>query len=127
MRSLSAPNRTIWAVILALLLSLRLVGAAGYMPAFESGRLTIVVCPGADDVAPLALNSVQHHRGHSNHAHGSCPYAAAASLSALGPAWTPLLEIAAFAAALLLGARLISATREFSRSRPPARGPPLPA
>jgi hypothetical protein len=127
MRSISARNRTICAVILALLLSLRLVGAAGYMPAFDNGRLSIVVCPGADDVAPLHLNVPHHHHGQSKHAHGSCPYAAAASLSALGPAWTPLLEIAAFAAALLLGARLISAPREFSRSRPPVRGPPLPA
>lgn len=128
MRSASALSRTIAAAVLALLLSLRLIGAAGYMPAFEQGRLSIVVCPGADDNAPLAIASPHHHHhDHSKHKHGTCPYAAAGSLGALGADFGPLLEGLVFAAALLLGRSFLLAPRLALRVRSPSRGPPVPA
>jgi hypothetical protein len=127
MRNASALSRAICAVILALLLSLRLVGGAGYMPAFAGGRVSIVVCPGADDNAPLALNAPHHHHGKTPHAHGSCPYAAAASLGGLGPDWTPLDAIFLLMAALLLARKPLFAAPAEPLAHPPARGPPLPA
>jgi hypothetical protein len=127
MRSASVLSRSICAALLALLLALRLIGAAGYMPAFDDGKLSIIVCPGADENAPLALNVPHHHHGHSNHTHGSCPYAAAASLGALGAAWPALLGIALFTAALLLGRKFLLPAHAIARARPPARAPPFPA
>jgi hypothetical protein len=113
------------AALVALLLSLRLIGAAGYMPAFEHGRLSIIVCPGADDNAPLAIASSHHHHDRSKHNHGTCPYAAAGALGALGADFGPLIESLIFAAALLLGRSFLLAPRLELRMRPPSRGPPL--
>ena len=127
MRNASARGRAICAVILALLLSLRLVGGAGYMPAFDNGRVSIVVCPGAGDNAPLALNTQHHHHGKTQHAHGSCAYAAAASLGGLGPDWTPLAAIFLLITALLLARKPLFAAPVEPLAHPPARGPPLPA
>jgi hypothetical protein len=120
-------SRTICAALLALLLGLRLLGATGYMPAFEQGRLSIIVCPSADENAPLAIGVAHHHHGHSKHDHGTCPYAAAASLGALGPGWAPLLGLVFFAVPLSLGRTYAFAVRHTLRARPPSRGPPLPA
>ena len=130
MRNASALGRAVCAALLALLLSLRMIGAAGYMPAFEHGAVSIIACPGADENAPLALNTAHrhdHHHGHSNDNHGSCPYAAAASLGALGPDWTPLLAALLFALVPLAGRASISSIRQLRRERPPSRAPPVPA
>lgn len=129
MRAASTPIRLGWAALFALLLALRTMGATGYMPAVEQGRLTIIVCPSADLNAPLALGSVhRHHHGRTDHQHPQCPYAAAASLGALGNDWTPLLAAMLFAAALLLlGPSPASVYRQSRRERPPTRGPPIPA
>jgi hypothetical protein len=120
--------RSAWGAILALLLALRLIGGAGYMPAFNAGALSIVVCPGADENTPLALNTPHHHHhGRSSHDHGSCPYAAAASLAALGPDWTPLLASILLAFATLPGTSSIHSLPPAKRIRPPSRAPPVAA
>jgi Protein of unknown function (DUF2946) len=112
----------------ALLLALRLIGSTGYMPSFDHGGIAIVVCPDADENAPLAIPGPQHHHhGHSKHQHATCPYAAAAALGALGPDFTPLLQVLLIAGALLLGRALVLPVRNVVRLRPPSRGPPLPA
>jgi hypothetical protein len=126
MTNASRLNRSIAVALLALLLSLRLIGAAGYMPAFEQGRLSIIVCPGADDNAPLAIASPHHHHDHSKHNHGTCLYAAAGALGALGANFGPLIEALIFAVALLLGSLLLPSPQLDLRVRPPSRGPPLP-
>ena len=126
MTAASTPIRSAWALLFALLLSLRLIGSAGYMPEVDHGSLKIVVCPGADLNAPLALGSM-YHRGHMQHRHAPCPYAAASALGAVGSDWAPRVAIVVFAAALLLGRTLLFIERQSRRDRPPAIGPPIPA
>lgn len=127
MRAASSPIRFAWAAAFALLLGLRLLGSSGFMPALDHGSLTIVACPDADLNAPLAINVMHHHRGHMGHDHNICPYAAAAAIGAVGNDFTPLLTIALFAGALLLGRTFLFLQRQRSRERPPAIGPPIPA
>lgn len=125
-----APSfaRLVCAALLALLLGLRLLGATGYMPGFEHGVGTIVVCPDADADAPLAIDGAHHHHGHSKHKHGGlCPYASASSLGALGAEFGALPAVLILAAALLLGRAALSLVRNHLRERPPSRAPPLPA
>jgi hypothetical protein len=121
------PIRLGWAMIFALLLALRLLGSAGYMPEIEQGRLTIVVCPDADLNAPFAIGTSHHHHGHGKVDHNICPYAAAAALGVVDPSWTQLLIAPVFIVALLLGSRSVFAGRQSTRERPPAIGPPIPA
>jgi DUF2946 family protein len=128
MRTTPAFARFTCAALLALLLGLRLLGATGYMPGFEHGVATIVVCPDADGNAPLAIGAAHHHDGHSKHKHGGlCPYASASSLGALGTELGALLAVLIFAAALLLGRDPLIAERKRLRERPPSRAPPLSA
>lgn len=126
MRAAPSPIRFAWAALLALLLGLRLIGATGYMPGVEQGRLTIIACPGADMNAPLALG-MAHHHGHMGHQHQLCPYAAAGALGAVGPDWAPLIGSVPVAVVLIPARTLLSVVRQATRDRPPAIGPPLPA
>jgi hypothetical protein len=105
------------------LLALRCLAPAGFMPAFDHGAVTIVACPGGDEAVP----SLMHHDGEHKSLHQLCPYASAASLGALGPDWTPLLQVLVFAVALLLGRTFLFVERHAVRERPPSRGPPIPA
>lgn len=127
MRAAPSPIRFAWAALLALLLALRLVGATGYMPSVEQGRLTIIACPGADMNAPLALGMGHHHHGHPGHEHNVCPYAAAGALGAVGPEWAPVPGPILLVGVLLLARTLTVVERQSTRDRPPAIGPPLPA
>jgi hypothetical protein len=123
----SAIGRSAAAALIALLLGLRLLGATGYMPAFEHGSMTIIVCPDADPSAPLAIGVAHHHHGQSKHEHGVCPYASASSMGALGMDFAALVGVLIFAAALLLGRTFRFLERNHARERPPSRAPPLPA
>ena len=109
--------------VLAALLALRSLAPAGFMPAFENGAVTIVICADAAAVA-----GHDHHRSGDEHGqHQRCPYAAASALGALGPDWPPLLTPLFFAVALLLGRTFLFVERHSRRERPPLRGPPIPA
>jgi hypothetical protein len=123
----SAIRRSAVAALIALLLGLRLLGATGYMPAFEHGSMTIIVCPDADVDAPLAINVAHHHHGQSKHPHGVCPYASVSSLGALGVDFGTLAGALIFAPALLVGRTFRFLERNRLRERPPSRAPPLPA
>jgi hypothetical protein len=128
MRTAPSFARVICATLLATLLGLRLLGATGYMPGFEHGVATIVVCPDADVDAPLAIDIPHHHHGHSKHKHGGqCPFASATSLGALGPEIGTLLVVLTFASALLICRPASLPKRNRLRERPPSRAPPLPA
>jgi hypothetical protein len=127
MRTAASPIRLAWAAAFALLLSLRLLGSAGYMPAVEHGWLTIVACPDADVNAPLAIGSGHHHHHGSKHKHGTCPYAEASALGALAADFTSLIAVLVFAVALLLGRSFAFFERQRTREWPPAIGPPIPA
>ena len=123
----SALRRSAVAALLALLLGLRLLGATGYMPAFEHGSMTIIVCPDADADAPLAVDVAHHHHGQSKHKHGICPYASASSLGALGAEFGALFGALIFGVALLPRRSFRFLERNRLRARPPSRAPPLPA
>jgi len=126
MRAAPTHLRLAWAVLLALLLVLRSLAPAGFMPAFDRGSLTIVVCPDADGAATAAVHH-HHHPGEHGFAHHPCPYASASALGGLGADWVPLLGVIVFAAALLLGRTFLFIDRQSRGERPPAIGPPIPA
>ena len=126
MRAAAHPVRSAWALLFALMLSLRLLGSAGYMPVLEQGSLTLVACPDSELNAPLALPATHHH-GHMQHNHGICPYAAAAALGATENPFVPLLSILLVGMALLLGRAFLFVEPQNDRERPPAIGPPIPA
>ena len=125
-RTASPPRRAIWALALALILALRLLAPAGFMPAFDHGAVTIVVCPDAEPIAPAMAG--HHHHDHSKKFHQACPYAAASSLGATVADWPPLdAALFALGLALLIGRPFVSLERHRAHERPPLRGPPLPA
>jgi hypothetical protein len=117
------PTRAIWAGLLALVLALRLLTPAGFMPAFEHGSVSIVVCPDAD---PAAAMSAHHHGDRKNFYH-SCPYAAASALGTFGADAPLLAATLKVGPALLLGRTFLGLAKSRSHERPPLRGPPLPA
>lgn len=119
-----APDltRSIWAALLALLLAVRLLAPAGFMPSFDQGAVTIVACPDGDlGVAPMSV----HHHGHSKQLHQPCPYASASGVGSLAAHMAPLIVVLMFAAALLLGRTFFFIERGRAHERPPLRGPPL--
>jgi len=112
------------AMLLALAFSLRLLSPAGFMPSFEHGAVTIISCPDAQPMAPMAAH--RHHHGKSRPQ--PCPYAAAVAAGArLGG--EPIALAPSFAAHTIepyLRAERVHPVR--IRDRPPATGPPsLPA
>lgn len=125
MRSASAPVRAACALLLALLLAARSLAPAGFMPAFDHGRISIIVCPGAE---PIAATPMAHH-DHRQHdeLHQPCPFAAASATAALGGDLGLPIDVLVLSGALLLGRALVLPVRDASRVRPPPRGPPLPA
>lgn len=124
MRNASVPIRTVCAALLALLLAVRLLAPAGFMPSFDGGAVTIVACPDAETgAAPMSA----HHDGHSKKLHPPCPYASASGLGSLAPDLPLLVGALVLADALLLGRTFLSLERHRTGERPPLRGPPTPA
>jgi hypothetical protein len=124
MRTLPAFARSGFTLLLALLLGLRLLAPAGFMPAFDRGAVTIVACP---DASVPAVPAHHHHPASHKNIHQPCPYAAASALGAITGDWTPLIALTAFAVILLLGSSQVFIERRRANERPPLRGPPLPA
>jgi hypothetical protein len=122
----SAPpsRRATWAALLALVLTMRLLTPAEFMPAFVRGAVTIVVCPDAD--GGVSASPAHHHHGKSKSPHQPCPYAAGSSLGALGADFAPLLAVLILVPALLLGRTFLFLERNSARERPPTRAPPFP-
>jgi hypothetical protein len=122
---LRAPRATL-VFVLACVFVVRLLTPAGFMPAFDHGRLTVVSCPDAFET-PAVMGGHHHHQGAPKTVHQPCPYAAA---PALGLPVADLPMLAAFLAvglALLLGRAFRFLGQHRLRDRPPLRGPPLPA
>ena len=123
-RTATTLTRALCAASFALLLALRLLSPAGFMPAFSAGTITIVACPDAEP-PPAVHHAAAHHHGKSAAAHQPCPYASA---SPAGVADTGMLLLAAallVGAALLLGRTFQFIARYRNHDRPPLRGPPL--
>lgn len=122
MRIAPAVMRSMSTALLALLLAVRLLAPAGFMPSFDKGAVTIVVCPDGDlGAVPMSV----HHHGHSKQLHQPCPYASASGLGSLAAHAAPLIGVLMLAAALLLGRTFVFIERGRSHERPPLRGPPL--
>lgn len=128
MRTAPALTRTICGVLLTMVLALRLLAPAGFMPTFDHGAVTIVACPDSDP-APVATMAAHHHHGNGQHAlHQPCPYASASSLGGLATDLAPIIGVLILTAVLLLGRRnfqFVKPRRDYER--PPSRAPPLPA
>jgi hypothetical protein len=125
LRSAPVPARTALGILAALLLAVRLLMPAGFMPSFDHGAVTIVACPdwdGGSDGAPMAGH---HHHG-SAKLKSNCPYAAAAGLSGLTNELPLLPALLTFGLALLLGRTYAFIDRQRTHERPPPRGPPIP-
>jgi len=120
--------RLAWAALLALLLGLRIIASAGYMPSVESGRLTLMLCPDGEWTAPAAampaMPGMDHQHGSNPVHHQECPYAAAAAISFTdGEAPALPLPVLIF---FLIGAALFAPLYRRSRfERPFSTGPPL--
>jgi hypothetical protein len=125
MKDASAPARLLFGVLLALMLSVRLLTPAGFMPAFDGGTVSIVACP--DTAAAPAMPSHHHQRGDSKSLHQPCPYASAVSLGTVDSAPPAIALLTFFAVALLLGRTFLFLQHAAARERPPLRGPPIPA
>jgi hypothetical protein len=123
MRAAPTSIRIAWAALFALLLAVRSLAPAGFMPAFDHGAVTIVACPDAQGSAPMPVH------GHGEHKsfHQPCPYAAASALGALPLEWAPLLGLVMLAALLLASPPPASVLVHAVRARPPTRGPPFSA
>jgi hypothetical protein len=117
--------RAISAGIVALLLALRLLSPAGFMPAFDHGAVVIVACPDSA-VDGVPVGAMHHHHGKVKD-HQPCPYAAASPVGALATDFIALLAVLIPAATLLLGRTFLFVERNRTRERPPLRGPPVPA
>jgi hypothetical protein len=116
--------RSFAAVALALMLAMRLLSPDGFMPSFDRGAVTIVVCPDGD-LAGAAIDG--HHHQHSKKFHQPCPFAAGSGLGSIAPDARPLLAVLILSAALLLGRTFQFLERSRANERPPLRGPPIPA
>jgi hypothetical protein len=117
-------TRAVFAGLLALLLAVRLLAPAGFMPAFEHGSVTIVPCPDADS---RTVPAAPMHHQHGNLKHEQCPYAAASAVGSLGTDFIPLIGVLVFGAALLIGRTFLFLESNSLRQRPPTRAPPIPA
>jgi hypothetical protein len=116
--------RTLCAILLTLLLAVRSLAPAGFMPAFDHGRMAIVACPdAAGGVAPITMH--HHHSGGHQAAHLPCPYASASSLGAVGADLEPVPVVPVFAATPPAKSPAFATLRDSRRYRPPAIGPPL--
>ena len=115
----------IWLLSFALLLAVRLLTPAGFMPDFSGDAFAVVACPDADG----ADMPMQTHGSHGKQkAHQPCPYASASSLGGLADGFKSLIaDVIAIGAALLLGRTFLFLCRHLRHGWPPLRGPPIPA
>lgn len=120
-----------WAALLALLLGLRIVASAGYMPAAGHGRLTLMLCPDGEWTAPAismpAMAGMEHDHGSKQAHHQQCPYAVAAAIPFASGDSTPLLPVPLFVFALLGMAFVVPLACRSRFERPFSTGPPIPA
>jgi hypothetical protein len=122
MRSAPQIARTVVGVLLGLLIAVRLLAPAGFMPQFDRGAVTIVACADAENgAAPMSA----HHDGHSKKLHQPCPYASASGLGAVSADAVVHAGVLILGCALLLGRTFLFLERSRANERPPLRGPPV--
>jgi hypothetical protein len=121
-RTAHALTRAICGGLFAMMLALRVLAPAGFMPAFDHRAVTILLCPDTDPAPAMTA----HDHGHSKKLHQPCPYASASGLGAIAADLAPLVDFVILAAALLLGRTFLFIERNRAHERPYLRGPPLP-
>lgn len=127
MRTAALPARLALAALLALLLSVRVIASAGYMPMVEHGQLALMLCPDGEWTAPApAMPGMDRHAPKSPH-HSECPFAAAAATPWANGSAAPAILVLAFAFAPLAVLALTAPARRMVFERPFSTGPPLPA
>ena len=123
--------KLVWAALLALLLGLRIVASAGYMPSVEHGRLTLMLCPDGEWTAPAtsmpAMAGMDHDYGSKQAHHQQCPYAVAAAIPFASGNSAPLLPLPLLVFAVLGIAFLAPLACRPRFERPFSTGPPIPA
>ncbi len=125
LRTTSVSRSAWWAAVLTLVLALRLLTPAGFMPTFEDGRLTIVECPGSGTAPAMpAMPSMHHDR---NQTCQSCPHATATGAGLVDSGPTALGSASFLAVPLLRAFAFVLPDRSIAHDRPPAIGPPIPA
>src|SRR6185503_5519177 len=126
-----SPMRLAWATLLALLLAVRIIASAGYMPSLEHGRLSLMLCPDGEWTAPAtampAMAGMGHDHGSSQAHHQQCPYAVAAAIPFASGDSAPLLPLPLLVFAILGAAFLAPLARRSRFERPFSTGPPIPA
>lgn len=122
----TAPNqfRAVWAMMLALVLAMRLVTPAGFMPSFNQGRLTVVECPGSGPMPMMPMSGMDHSQ---KKVCQSCPHATATGAGLVDG--QPLLLAATTFATVShsIASAFALSLRRGQHERPPAIGPPIPA
>jgi hypothetical protein len=121
-RPSTAIGRTCWGLLLGLVLALRLLVPAGYMPAWDKGQPAIVAC------ADFAVSTNGH--GDPDHDNGRdeqpCAYALAAAMAVDR---FPLLAEGQVEFDITVDADWTSSTPSIGQGLaappPPSRGPPL--
>ena len=128
MSTAKSSAKLVWTALLALLLGLRLVASAGYMPSVDKGRLTLMLCPDGEWTAPApAMAGMAHDHG-SNHAHHQqCPYSLAAATPVASGDSAPLLPLPLLVFGLLGTVVLVPLACRSRFDRPFSTGPPIPA
>jgi hypothetical protein len=113
--------------VLALVLTMRLLTPAGFMPALDGGRLEVVACPGGDSTPMRAMAGMHHDHGKTGKVCQSCPHATASGAGLIDGAPLALAGSSFLAVPPLLGRAILLPARSSDHDRPPSIGPPLPA
>ncbi len=113
---------SLFAIVAALALLVRLLVPAGFMPQVAHGQVAIVACPG------MAMASTAHHHGHDAPVHDGferpCAFAAVATPAALLAIVLLLVLPLAAMVRQLVPLAAPAAPRSALRWRPPLRAPP---
>jgi hypothetical protein len=117
----------VWAAVLALVLTMRLLTPAGFMPAFDGGRLAVVACPEGATTPMPPMADMDHDHGTTGKVCQSCPHAAVSGGGLIDGAPLALAGSSFLAIPPLLGRAFLLPARSGDRDRPPAIGPPHPA
>ena len=123
--ALTSTRRACWAVAFALLVAMRLLTPAGFMPAWGDSQVRIILCDDSGTQIDAATHHAHQGKSEGSKHHQSCPYAAASAtpfLTLPAIAVAPPLEIASDLSASTQPARLQVGRKV---ERPPSRAPPV--
>ena len=116
-------QRLPWLAAAFVLLAMRLLSPAGFMPDWKGPAFALQLCDGV-----VAAPAIRHHGQHNHQPapahHQPCPFAVAAAHAGVAPADAVRVDPPAEAEALPPTFAIPAAQRQEHRDRPRARGPP---